>query len=321
MREILETAGQGIDTDGDGLSDIAEESLTELSAEFTALWDLPGVASIRFDPANSQTNDRPDADVLDETLAGLGAAGEANPILAGFIARIEEAVAAPGDDGDADGISDSAEAQVGGLLTEALAAVRPTGLSTFTLDPTLEETVTGESDLSTAELGVSAAESNALQLTVTRDNKDRLLGVAENGLAALQTAAEQELWGIDIEQVAALGFEGDSETASRAVFLFNAYCARCHTAGWSAGLPFTQRAGSGGFGPALWDGRPNVQFLTQEDLVEFITEGSFAQAAYGVNGIGSGRMPAFGEILSAEDIELIATYLRSGAMTGGMPDA
>lgn len=322
MREAFETAGQGIDTDGDGLSDIAEETLTELSAEFTALWDLPGVAPVPFDPVNSQTNSRPDADVLEETLAGLGAAGEANPILAGYIARIEEAVAATGDDGDGDGISDSAEAQVGGLLTEALAAVRPTGLSTFTLDPTLEETVSGESDLSTAELGVSAAESNALQLTVTRDNRDRLLEVAENGLAALQTAAEEQLWDVEIEQVAALGFEGDSEAASRAVFLFNAYCARCHTAGWSAGLPFTQRAGSGGFGPALWDERPNVQFLTQEDLVEFITEGSVAQAAYGVNGIGTGRMPAFGEILSEEDISLIATYLRSGAMTGGEePDA
>ena len=34
MREILETAGQGIDTDGDGLSDIAETNLTVLSAEF-----------------------------------------------------------------------------------------------------------------------------------------------------------------------------------------------------------------------------------------------------------------------------------------------
>ena len=45
------------------------------------------------------------------------------------------------------------------------------------------------------------------------------------------------------------------------------------------GVPFTQEAGSGGFGPALWDGRPNIQFLSAEDLIEFITEGSVAQAA------------------------------------------
>jgi len=75
-------------------------------------------------------------------------------------------------------------------------------------------------------------------------------------------------------------------------------------------------AGSGGFAPALWEGRPNVQFLTQADLVAFLIKGSEAQRPYGVNGFGSGRMPAFGKILPSEDIELIATYLRSGNLTG-----
>ncbi|CAN5846484.1 MAG: c-type cytochrome [Acidimicrobiia bacterium] len=317
MREELEGASVGIDTDGDGLSDIAETNLSELSAEFVAVWDLAGVESVRFDAANSQTNERPDTEVLEETLAGLEEANAGNPILAGYLARIEAALAVTGDDADGDGITDGAEGQISGLLTEALAAVRPLGLAAFTLDPANAETVPGESDLSTAEQGVSAAESNSLQLAVTRDNQDRLLPVAEDGLAKLQEAAEQQLWNIDIEEVAAIGFGGDSEQAGRAVYLFNSYCARCHTAGWSAGLPFTQRAGSGGFGPALWDERPNVQFLTQADLEKFITQGSIAQTAYGVNGIGSGRMPAFGEILSAEDISLIASYLRSGAMTGG----
>ncbi|MCA1735861.1 MAG: c-type cytochrome [Actinobacteria bacterium] len=317
MREELEGASVGIDTDGDGLSDIAETNLSELSAEFVAVWDLAGVESVRFDAANSQTNERPDTEVVEETLAGLEEANAGNPILAGYLARIEAALAVTGDDADGDGITDGAEGQISGLLTEALAAVRPLGLAAFTLDPANAETVPGESDLSTAEQGVSAAESNSLQLAVTRDNQDRLLPVAEDGLAKLQEAAEQQLWNIDLEEVAAIGFGGDSEQAGRAVYLFNSYCARCHTAGWSAGLPFTQRAGSGGFGPALWDERPNVQFLTQADLEKFITQGSIAQTAYGVNGIGSGRMPAFGEILSAEDISLIASYLRSGAMTGG----
>jgi len=317
MREELEGASVGIDTDGDGLSDIAETNLSELSAEFVAVWDLAGVESVRFDAANSQTNERPDFEVLEETLAGLEEANAGNPILAGYLSRIEAALAVAGDDADGDGITDGAEGQISGLLTEALAAVRPLGLAAFTLDPANAETVPGESDLSTAGQGVSAAESNSLQLSVTRDNLDRLLPVAEAGLAKLQEAAEQQLWNIDIEEVAAIGFGGDSEQAGRAVYLFNSYCARCHTAGWSAGLPFTQRAGSGGFGPALWDERPNVQFLTQADLEKFITQGSIAQTAYGVNGIGSGRMPAFGEILSAEDISLIASYLRSGAMTGG----
>jgi mono/diheme cytochrome c family protein len=317
MRDLLDTASQGIDTDGDGLSDIAETELSELSVDFVALWNLPGLEPVSFDPTNSQSNERPDAEVLEETLAALNEAAATNPILTGFIARIDAAAATTGDDGDGDGISDAAEGQLSGLLTEALAATRPQGLATFTLDPTTPETVAGESDLSTAETGVSAAESNSLQLTVTRDNFERLHDGALAGLAALEAAAENQLWAVDIDQVAEVAFGGDVEQAARAVYLFNAYCARCHTSGWSAGLPFTQQAGSGGFGPALWDGRPNVQFLTQEDLERFLMQGSIAQAAYGVNGIGSGRMPAFGRILSAEDISLIATYLRSGAMTGG----
>ena len=64
----------------------------------------------------------PDAEVLEETLSALHRGAESNPILVGFIPRIEAALAATGDDGDADGISDAAEAQLSGLLTEALAA-------------------------------------------------------------------------------------------------------------------------------------------------------------------------------------------------------
>ncbi len=50
--------------------------------------------------------------------------------------------------------------------------------------------------------------------------------------------------------------------------------------------------------PCGTDG-PTSNSCHAEDLIEFITEGSVAQAAYGVNGIGSGRMPAFGQILTS----------------------
>jgi mono/diheme cytochrome c family protein len=118
--------------------------------------------------------------------------------------------------------------------------------------------------------------------------------------------------------------DGRSEDeARRAVGLFNANCARCHTAGFSAGIAFTQEIGSGGFGPALWDGRPVVQFgeapttrTTTDLLVDFIITGSEANRPYGLNGHGSGRMPGFGAILTLEDIELLARYLRSGNMSG-----
>ena len=113
------------------------------------------------------------------------------------------------------------------------------------------------------------------------------------------------------------------EEASRAVHLYNANCARCHTASFSAGVEFTREAGSGGFGPALWDGRPVVQFGEKpagddetDLLVEFLIRGSEAEAPYGLNGFGSGRMPAFGAILSIDDIELLAAYLRGGSLDG-----
>ncbi len=129
--------------------------------------------------------------------------------------------------------------------------------------------------------------------------------------------------------------EVSEEEAQRAVALFNGYCARCHTSGFSAGVPYTQEAGSGGFGPALWDGRPLVQFGEappegSEDpdlLVDFLINGSEAETGYGINGFGSGRMPAFGAILDQGDIELLARYLRSGNLDGtndslpGIPEA
>ena len=110
---------------------------------------------------------------------------------------------------------------------------------------------------------------------------------------------------------------------ARAVALVNGYCARCHTAGFPAGVPYSQEAGSGGFGPALWDGRPVVQFgeAPQDPeetdlLIDFLINGSEAQEPYGLNGFGSGRMPAFGAILDQGDIDLLARYLRSGDLTG-----
>ena len=113
MREVLEDSASGIDTDGDELSDIAESQLNELTAEFLTLWDLPGVTPVTFDPADSQSNDRPDADVLEETIAGLEAAAADNPILTTFVDRITATVEAEGTDGDGDGISDAAEASPG----------------------------------------------------------------------------------------------------------------------------------------------------------------------------------------------------------------
>ena len=111
-------------------------------------------------------------------------------------------------------------------------------------------------------------------------------------------------------------FDGDAEAALRAVSLFNAYCARCHTAGYSAGPAFQQTQASGALGPSLRDGRALTQFLSEEDMYDFIEAGSVSGQGYGVNGVGSGRMPGFGMVLSAEDLNLIVRYLRGATLDG-----
>ncbi|HUO46350.1 MAG TPA: c-type cytochrome [Acidimicrobiia bacterium] len=317
MREVFDAGSVGVDTDGDGLADTAETRLSELSQEIVALFALPGIEPITLDPTMAETTGRPDRELVEEVLAAFISLESDYPILFEDIVAIESALEASGDDQDGDGLTDEAEAAISTQIGLAISSVRPSSLgpNPMTLDPTNAES-SGDNDSASAGRAVSAAESTALQTEVTATNQERLLATAGEGLANLEAAAREQRWVIDVDGVAAAAFEGDTDRAARAVGLFNAYCARCHTSGWSAGVTFTQEAGSGGFGPALWEGRPNVQFLNEEDLIGFLTEGSVAQEAYGVNGIGSGRMPGFGKLLSADDIDLIATYLRSGNLTG-----
>jgi mono/diheme cytochrome c family protein len=90
--------------------------------------------------------------------------------------------------------------------------------------------------------------------------------------------------------------------------LFDAFCARCHTTGWSYGEPDEQ--GSGAFGPRLLGGRIEQQFVDQEAMVDFLTEGTERGEQYGRFGWGSGRMPGFGQVLSEAQIEAIVEYVR-----------
>lgn len=84
-------------------------------------------------------------------------------------------------------------------------------------------------------------------------------------------------------------------------------CARCHTKGASfrygavepadadlsnyAGFP----DGSGAFGFSLTGGIVPRQFLTVDDLIEFLHDGSEFGMLYGQRAQGSGRMPGFGD--------------------------
>jgi Cytochrome C oxidase, cbb3-type, subunit III len=104
-------------------------------------------------------------------------------------------------------------------------------------------------------------------------------------------------------------------------------CARCHTRGWSiipdsveppnadlsayAGFP----DGSGALGPNLTGGLVPRQFASVEELVLFVSTGSVEGEAYGNNGVGSGKMPGFGDNPNTENVE------NDGMMTQEMIEA
>ncbi len=390
-REVLDMAGKGIDTDGDGVSDSAEAELSALSSEAVAGFAV--VEAIEMDPEVA------DADKATQAVEQLQGALESDPILAPNLAAVDAAIEegtvssegglsaasaatlqeiaddavavgldvpdgpydtvetaqqlvdaldeaasaedAPaeaaslaadavsalegGADPDGDGLSTDAEASITTTMADAVSKTIPPQVVEISLDPTNPESVGGQSDSATANSFVGGIESLATSLRVSANNQDNLLDSETAGLEFLEAAAVAKAYEIDIAGVAA-AMEVSEEEAGRAVGLFNANCARCHTAGFAAGLPFTLEAGSGGFGPALWDGRPTVQFGEAVDpveddlLIQFLVRGSEAEAPYGLNGFGSGRMPAFGALLPAEDIELLAAYLRSGDLDGkGQP--
>jgi mono/diheme cytochrome c family protein len=385
-REALDGAGEGIDTDADGISDAAESELSAISAE--AVEGFRIMEPIALDPevADAELADDAlaalelasqtdpivttqsraiesaieegtldpavglspaaltaleetrvaaeelglevpgaveDLDAADELVAALDAAGAAEEPVEGAADLATQATTAieDGSDPDGDGLSTGAENHINGQIEAAITATTPPEIVPVTLDPTNPASVGGEPDAVTANTLVSNLETLVTTLSVTEQNLDELLETAEGGLAYLEESQQAQLYSIDFPGVAE-AMASSPEEAERAVGLFNSNCARCHTAGYSAGVPYTQEAGSGGFGPALWDGRPTVQFgdanedPAQDLLVQFLIRGSEAETPYGINGFGTGRMPAFGASLSVEDIELLASYLRGGNMDG-----
>jgi mono/diheme cytochrome c family protein len=86
-------------------------------------------------------------------------------------------------------------------------------------------------------------------------------------------------------------------------------CARCHTKGWSYDDP--QATGGGAFGPNLTGGSSVRQFPNQSDMIAFISGGSELGKRYGEQGQGGGRMPAFGQVYTQDQLKLIVEYVRS----------
>jgi hypothetical protein len=218
-----------------------------------------------------------------------------------------------GIDTDEDGLSDSTETE---LSTYSASISEALGTSILNLDPDNEQSIPGRKDLSAAKGYLSQLESELINIRIVSEGYDKFINEAETGLAFLEKALEEKLWEVSFDEIANSTFDGDLEKAIRAVGLFNAYCARCHTAGYSAGVAYTKEIASGGLGPALRAGRANIQFKQREDLIDFIVKGSVNGKAYGVNGVGGGKMPGFGAVLPESDIALIIDYLR-----GMKPDA
>lgn len=333
-RTVLDGAGDGVDVDQDGLSDDAESQLTDLISQAVALErSAAGVVATMVDaailnPEEPETSGVgiSDLSVAEANLAALEAQAAAldSQALADFVTEVEDLINLSGTDGDLDGIADEAEDALTELFVEITAVeaaevaeaqlFRPT-LSGIALDPQQPETGPAP-DLEVAIEAVAALESRVAGLSISANNTDRLLSQAETGLGYLLTAAEEQRWALDFQAVADATFGGDLETARRAVGLFNGYCARCHTSGYNAGPAFEQEPGSGGFGPALWQGRAAQAFLSEDDMVDFIIKGSEIGVPYGVNGQGNGRMPGFGAVLTEDDIRLIIQYLQGPTQTG-----
>ena len=240
----------------------------------------------------------------------------------------------PGEDSDRDGLTDIAEDELTSIAAtsfDTLVVVvaqpsdvdgvvgyeaRPNAIYAVGFDPfiafTNEDPATGEPipDLEMADALLGTLETDLLLLGVTAESEDQFLEALTFGLEFLEDSLADRAWDVDFDS-AAVAMDVSVEEATRGAGLFNAYCARCHSGGFSAGPAFEQGAGSGAWGPSLLDGRADTQFPDIQDQVAFVVGGSDNAIKYGVNGIGTGRMPGFGEVLSATDIELIVKYERS----------
>ncbi|MFQ5968163.1 MAG: cytochrome c, partial [Acidimicrobiia bacterium] len=260
-QDVLDHAGEGRDTDQDGLSDTSEVRLTELTNSLYVV----------------------EVEVDEDT-------GEETVTISGSLSQL--------------------------LTPEEAEALEMSGIG-VTLDPLNPETTAGTADLRAARTSVANLQALERNLRVGVENFQGLIVGMEAGITFLNASAAERLWQPDFEAIAEASFDGQIDDARRAVGLFKAYCARCHNSNWSAGLPYTLELASGGIGPALFEGRVNIQFQRPADeldaadpLVEFIKTGTSSAKRYGVNGMGTGRMPAFGAVLSQDDLEMIAAMLR-----------
>jgi mono/diheme cytochrome c family protein len=158
---------------------------------------------------------------------------------------------------------------------------------------------------------------SSIQLSPDEAQRNQAIGVATE-LGLIEEGASDDEIDAALDEI-----DYDDPATGEAAFNLEiaggAYaCARCHTRGWSiitegedaVSPPDADlsdfvgfRDGSGAFGPNLTSGLIPRQFASYEELVAFITTGSVDGEPYGNNGIGSGRMPGFGDNPNTEEID------------------
>ncbi|GMQ93761.1 MAG: hypothetical protein BMS9Abin12_1241 [Acidimicrobiia bacterium] len=256
-------------------------------------------------------------DDLKDLLQAPGTCTEASANLVGTTCE------QPGTDTDRDGLTDEAEngltaiaavsraelTVINGVAGENTYVFEPQAVYDVRFDP-FDAFTNGDGDLDEADALISQLETDVLLLSVVAERQDQFLEDLESGLVFLQNSLELRIWDIDFASVASEMGVSEAD-AKLAVGLFNGYCARCHTAGYSAGATFDQGAGTGAWAPSLVNGRSELQFPDMSDQISFVIGGSENAKNYGINGLGTGRMPAFGMVLSERQIELIVMYERT----------
>lgn len=212
------------------------------------------------------------------------------------------------------------------LSSQAYAtSLRQAGQNVVAQQKALEQ---AEEAVPAAEEALTAAEEALNEAKKTDD--PGLIEPAKSKLVAAERKVKDAKTALTKAQAQFLGAKKWEEARADVTLgqvLFETHCARCHTKNWSifdASNPYSTAypapgpSGGGAFGYNLREQSTLSQFPDIADQIDFVTNGSKNQKQYGVRGIGTGRMPGFGLVLSAEEIKAIVEYERSLA---AQPDA
>ncbi|HEY6628999.1 MAG TPA: c-type cytochrome, partial [Acidimicrobiia bacterium] len=218
-KEVLKTAGEGQDTDDDGISDSAEVELSEISAQ--AVEELTVVEPVALDP------ETPDAELAEQAMTSLEESVEVAPILQIYLDAVQEAI----DGGTVEpsvGISPAAITELEEIAATADKAGVTVPLSINDISDA-EALVTALEDAAAADPPVEgaadlAAKADASITAGSDPDGDGLSSAAEEDITNQMTEANVRtipggltVITLDPTNPASEGGEADDETAARMV--------------------------------------------------------------------------------------------------------